>query len=34
VAQLTEIAALAGRAVRQRTTTYDDVPVRTPIPLV
>jgi FO synthase len=34
VAQLTDIAALAGRAVRQRTTTYGDVPVRTAIPLV
>jgi FO synthase len=34
VAQLTDIAALAGRAVRQRTTTYEDAPVRTPIPLL
>jgi FO synthase len=34
VAQLTEIATLAGRAVRQRTTTYGDVPVRTVIPLL
>jgi FO synthase len=34
VAQLTDIAALAGRAVRQRTTTYEDVPVRTALPLV
>ncbi|HEV7757305.1 MAG TPA: bifunctional FO biosynthesis protein CofGH [Mycobacteriales bacterium] len=33
VAQLTEIATLAGRAVRQRTTTYEDVPVRTALPL-
>jgi FO synthase len=33
VAQLTEIAMLAGRAVRQRTTTYEDVPVRTALPL-
>jgi FO synthase len=34
VAQLTAIADLAGRPVRQRTTTYADVPVRTPISLV
>jgi FO synthase len=34
VAQLTEIATLAGRAVRQRTTTYGDVPVRTVIPVL
>jgi FO synthase len=33
VAQLAAIAELAGRRVRQRTTTYADVPVRTPIPL-
>jgi FO synthase len=33
VAQLTDIATLAGRAVRQRTTTYGDVPVRTSMPL-
>jgi FO synthase len=34
VAQLTGIATLAGRPVRQRTTTYGDVPVRTPISLL
>jgi FO synthase len=34
VAQLTQIAELAGRPVRQRTTTYGDVPVRTPISLL
>jgi FO synthase len=34
VAELTAIAELAGRPVRQRTTTYGDVPARTPISLL